>query len=297
MSEFYLNYEYHISSTQLIFAMIGMGATVSPSDFMDVLRFPKGFALGMFSVLVLSPCLALIVGVGFDLEPGLATGLVLVASVPGGTMSNILTYFAKANVPLSISLTAVATTVCLVTTPLILRLFAGTMIGADFQMPGGRINLEIGCFLLLPLAVGIAVGHYADEKRQVLAKVFIRLSLAVIILIVVGAASADRIDAGAYGGKIVAAMACFSLLLYAGGFGLLKVAGLPTGDAIAAAIETGFRNMSLALLIKASLWPIQAGVPDPFADQIFFVALLYGGLAMVFGLIPVFAHRRLAVDI
>ena len=296
MGNLYLQYEYHIASAQLIFAMLGMGVTLRPSAFMEVMRFPKGFALGLSSVLIVSPGLAYAIATAFDFEPGLATGLVLVAAVPGGTMSNILTYFAKANVPLSIALTAVATTGCLDTTPLVLQFFAGNAIGASIEMPGGRIAAEITLFLLLPLGIGMLIGQRFDDRRDEIARLFIRISLGFIALIVIGSGAADRIDPTIYPGSVLGGIALFSFLLFAAGFGLLKLSGLPARDAVAAGIETSYRNISLALLVKASLWPVQAGVPDPFADQIFFVALFYGTVALIASLPGVFIHRRVAVD-
>lgn len=292
MGDLFLAYEYHIASSQLIFAMLGMGMTLRPDAFMEVMRFPKGFALGLISVLLVSPTIAFGIAKFFDFEPGLATGLILVAAVPGGTMSNILTYFAKANVPLSIALTAVATTGCLVTTPLVLQFFAGNAIGGAIEMPGGRIALEIAFFLLLPLGLGMLIGRRFDARRDAIARVFIRISVAFIVLLIVGSSSAERIDPTIYPASVTGGIVLFSLMLFIAGFGLLKLAGLSANDAMAAGIETSYRNISLALLVKASLWPVQAGVPDPFADQVFFVALFYGGIAFVTSLPGVLIHRR-----
>ncbi len=293
MGDFYLQYEYHITSSQLLFAMLGMGVTLRPESFVEVMRFPKGFALGMLSVVVVSPALALAVATLLEFEPGIATGLILVAAVPGGTMSNILTYFARGNVPLSIALTAVATTGCLLTTPIVLQVFAGNVVEGQIQMPGIRIALEIAFFLLIPLAIGMGIGRRYDDRRDEIAKVFIRTSIALIGLIVVGSSVAGRIDPGQQTGIVVAGVVGFSFALFLVGFGLLRAGGLPARDAVAAGIETSFRNISLALLVKASIWPAQAGVEDPFADQVFFVALFYGGVAMMTSLVPLFVHRRL----
>ncbi|MBW2726705.1 MAG: bile acid:sodium symporter, partial [Deltaproteobacteria bacterium] len=227
MAEFYLQYEYHITSAQLIFAMLGMGVTLRPAAFMEILRFPKGFALGLGSVLIISPALALAIATLFDFEPGVATGLILVAAVPGGTMSNILTYFAKANVPLSIALTAVATTGCLLTTPIVLQVFAGGAVEAQIEMPGGRIAAEIALFLLLPLALGMLIGARLNGQREAVARVFIRVSLAMIALIIVGSGAADRIDPGAHGPAVLGGIILFSFLLFFAGFGLLKLTGFP----------------------------------------------------------------------
>ena len=88
----------------------------------------------------------------------------------------------------------------------------------------------------------------------------------------------------------------FCCLLFVAGFGLLKLSGFPDRDAVAAGIETSFRNIALALLVKASLWPVQAGVSDPFADQVFFVVVFFGGIAMLVALVPMVLHRRIAED-
>ena len=295
MDALYLQYEYHITSAQLLFAMLGMGVTLRPEAFMEVMRFPKGIALGLLSVIVVSPALALGIATGLALEPGIATGLILVAAVPGGTMSNILSYFAKANVPLSIALTAVATSACLVTTPFVLRICAGNVIESEISLPGTRIALEIAAFLLIPLAVGMLIGRRYDARRDKIARTFIRISVAMIALIVIGGASAERIDPGVQTSIVMFGILGFSIALFVGGFGLLRAAGLPARDAVAAGIETSYRNISLALLVKASIWPARAGVEDRFADQVFFVVLFYGGVAIAVSLIPLWIHRRTAI--
>ena len=139
-------------------------------------------------------------------------------------------------------------------------------------------------------------GELALLQRDAIARVFIRISLAIIVLIVVGSGSADRIDPGEHAPKVLVGIMLFSWALFAAGFGLLKLSGFPARDAVASGIETSYRNISLALLVKASMWPVQAGVPDPFADQVFFVILFYGGIAMVTALPPLFIHRRIAAE-
>ena len=143
MGNLYLQYEFYFASAQLVLAMLGMGATLRGRDFMEVVRSPKGFGLGLFAVLVAGPLLALGVGRLFGLEPGLATGLVLVAAVPGGTLSNLLTYFAHGNVALSVSLTATATVGCLASTPVVLRLFATGLEDGAFVMPVAKVASDI----------------------------------------------------------------------------------------------------------------------------------------------------------
>ncbi len=294
MFEAYPRYEYHLASTQLVLAMLGMGFTLRPSDFAEVLRHPKGFIVGLLAVLVAGPCVALAVAKGFGLEAGIATGLVLVAAVPGGTLSNLLTYFAHGNVALSIALTGTATLGCLLTTPLVLRLAAGPFIEGEVVMPVGRIALEIVALLLLPLVVGMTVGSRSAQRRERLSRLFIRASLAVVIAMVIGAAGAGRVSAGEYGAAALLAMLGFAVTLAGLGFAASWLVRLPRRDGVAIGIEACYRNTSLAILIKASVFPAVPGVADPFADQIFFVALLYAGFALLVSLPPLLIHRRMA---
>ncbi len=292
MFEFYLLNEYYFASAQLIFAMLGMGATLRFADFVEVLKFPRGFILGLTCVLLLSPLVALTVSRLFSLEPGITTGLILVAAVPGGTMSNILTYFARGNVPLSISLTGTATVGCLVSTPLVLRLFAPLQQEGELAMPVTRISLEIVFFLLIPLFAGMVAGTRLEGLREKFAQLCIRASLAVIFVMVVGSAGAGRVDAGAHGPLVILALFVYGFTLLVLSLGAARLLGLASPDTVAIGIEAAYRNISLALLVKASLFPAIPGVPDPFADQVFFVALLYGGFAMLIVLPPLFLHRR-----
>jgi BASS family bile acid:Na+ symporter len=292
VGDFYLQHEYSIASAQLVLAMLGMGATLAPQDFANVARMPRGFVLGLVCVLVVGPVLAVAVGRVFTLEPGITTGLVLIAAVPGGVMSNVLTYFARGNVALSIAMTGTAAFVCLVTTPLVLELF-GSSTGSDVDMPAGRIAMEITILLLLPLLAGMTAGGRFPSHRARIAKYAIRASMALVVLMAAGAIAADRIEAGAYGSRTLVAMLCFSVLLFIVAWTASRLARLPDRDAVAIGIEAAFRNTSLAVLIKASVFPALPGTADPFADQVLFVALLYGGIAMLVVLGPLFRHRRL----
>jgi len=291
VAEFYLHYEYQVASMQLVLAMLGMGSTLRPQDFGTVLRVPAGFVLGLLCVLLVGPTLALLVGKLFNLEPGITTGLVLVAAVPGGVMSNVLTYFALGNVALSIALTGAAAFICLISTPLVLQTF-GASASSSIEMPTGRIAMEIGILLLLPLLIGMATGGRFPARRDLFSKVMIRGSVALIFVMIAGAIAADRIAVGAHGIRTPFAILFFCVSLFAVSWGGSRLMRLPEADAIAIGIEAAFRNTSLAILIKASVFPAVPGVPDPFADQVLFVAFLYGGVAFWVVLPPLLRHRR-----
>lgn len=296
MAAWFLHYEYALASAQLVLAMLGMGATLRPKDFADVLWFPRGALAGLGLQLVALPLLALALGRAFGLAPGLATGLILVAAVPGGAFSNVLTWLARGHVPLSITLTAVTTAAALVTTPLLLRLLAGDHLPRAFAMPAGAIAREIALSLLAPLAAGMLIGQRLPAWRDAIARWAIRASLVVVAVIAAGGVAAERIDPARHGAPVFGVLLAFATLAFAAGFALCGVLGCDSRQRMAVAIEGAFRNTNLALLLKASLFPATPGTPDPLGDAVFFAILLYAALSLPVVLPPVFWHRWATAD-
>jgi BASS family bile acid:Na+ symporter len=290
--ESYPLYEHQLASAQLAFAMLGMGALLSPRDFVSVVTAPRGLLVGLGVQLLVFPLLASVLGRVLPLTPGIAVGLVLVAAVPGGTMSNVATYFARGSIALSIALTAITTVGSLVMTPLILRIFVGAHLPPDFEMPTGRIAYEIGVTLLVPLGLGMLIGTRIPDRREGFSRWSIRASLAVIGLMVIGAGGSGRLDPESYGA--VAPLAIF--LLAAIGqllsLGICVLSRVTAQERVAIGIEATIRNTNLGILIKASLFPAVIGVIDPIGDGMFFVALLYGGMAIVVALPLILVSRR-----
>lgn len=294
MGHFYLQYEYPLAAAQLCLAMLGMGATMRPTDFVEIARAPRGLLLGLFVQVAGVPVIALAVGRLLGVVPGIAVGLILVAAVPGGAMSNVATYLARGNPALSIALTTVSTLGCLLTTPLVLEIFASTHLPRGFEMPVARIAFDIFFCLLAPLVVGMAIGNRLARIRMGFATWCIRGSLFVILLIVVGSVSAGRVDAVAYGPIGLLAIVLFAVASQQAALLASRLARLRERDRVAIGIEVTIRNTNLALLVKASILPALPGVADPIADGAFFVALLYGGVALLVALPPILLQRRRA---
>lgn len=293
MFDLYLSYEYYFAAAQLALAMLGMGATLRPADFADVFREGRSLLLGFAIQLVLVPVIAYLVALTLPVEPGIAVGLALVAAVPGGTMSNVITYLAWGNTALSISLTSAATLGCLVTTPIVLRALAASHLPVDFEMPAAQVAFDIGVCLLVPLAAGMVVGARLPQIRKRFSNTCIVGSLIVILLMIIGSTGAGRIDPMAYGWVGPVAILGFAFLAQGAAIGLSRLARLSGPDRLAIGIEVTIRNTNLALLIKASLFPVTAGVADPVADGAFFVALLYGGFALPVAIPACVSNRRL----
>ncbi len=141
--------------------MLGMGLTLRFSDFAAVARDPKNVALGVAAQFLIMPTAGWIIARMFQLETGLAIGLILVACCPGGTASNVICYLAKANVPLSVLLTMCSTVVAIFATPLLTRWLAGAWLPVD----AAALFKSMLVVVLLPLVCGVTANTLMEKMK------------------------------------------------------------------------------------------------------------------------------------
>ncbi len=284
-------FEYYLSAALLVTAMLGMGATLTPQEFAGVVRRPHGVAAVLLGQLLVTPLLAVAIAFLLELPQGVALGLLLIAALPGGLFSNLLTFLGNGNVALSITATAVSTFLCLVTTSVILRIFGGTHFAEGLEMPVGRVLYEIACFLLLPLLAGMLFRRRWPEHAPQFSKVFVRLSTAFLAAFVVGALSSGRLSVATYGWQTPVALFLLGAASLWVGVVASLLFNLSADDRFTVSIETLVRNGNLGLLLKASLFPAVAGSADPIGDGVLYVVLFYAGLSLVIGLYEVCMKR------
>ncbi|MCI5045515.1 MAG: bile acid:sodium symporter [Aquisalinus sp.] len=292
MGDFYLAYEYWFAAVQLALAMLGMGATLTIEDFRKILDQPRSLVIGTGTQVVLVPVVAFLFIALSRAEPGVLAGLALLAAIPGGTVSNIFTYLARGSSSLSISITGLTTVASLITTPLILGLLIRDYMPDTFVMPAGRIAFEIMLFLLLPLLAGMFTLRQFPDLAPTLSKWCIRGSLFIILLIVIGASAAGRLDMDAFGSINALLVVLFTLVLVSVSTAVPHFAKCPRGDLTAIQIEVAIRNTNLGLLINASLFPTRPGEVNLLGDMVLFTLLLYGGLQLLVGAGLIWFHRR-----
>lgn len=296
MGEFYLKYEFWLAFSQLFLAMLGMGATLQISDFVAVSKAPKAMLSGLGIQIFLVPLSAFLILMSLDIHPGVAIGLVIIAAIPGGTTSNIYTFFARGHVALSIAITAITTVACLVTVPVVLRLLISDYVPPDFSLPVGKIAGETLSAILIPLVLGMIIFKKLPNHTEQISKWAIRLSLMIIVLMIIGATTSGRIDWAAFGAENATVLAGFTLLLMWLGLFVPRILGLDRADIVAIDMEVSVRNVNLAVLIIASLFP--ASNPDvaELGSMALFTALAYAGLMMIPALILIIGNRSLSKD-
>ncbi len=234
------------------FVMFGVALDMKVADFKAALSSPKPTLLGVGAQLVLMPALTLLLALLLAPPPSVALGMILVAACPGGKFSYFLTYLAKGNTALSVSMTALATVVSVVTTPLSLSFWGGLHPGARSALraisvdPAGMYATVF--FLLgLPLLTGAFINHRFPGAAARLRKPMKTLSMGVFVLFVLGAFAANfghfRRFAGVVGGLVL----LHNALGFACGYLAAAAGRLPERERRAVALEVGICNPALAL--------------------------------------------------
>jgi BASS family bile acid:Na+ symporter len=294
MVELYLQYEYWVAVVQLVLAMLGMGAGLQVADFHKVVQQPKAVSLGLMMQLIMVPLIAF----GFisytNLSSGMVIGIAIIAAIPGGATSNIFTFLAKGNIPLSISITALTSFACLVTTPAILNFLIADFMPNNFSMPTMRVAIEIGLCLLVPLLVGMSFLRRYPKYAPQFSTFCVRGSLLGIVVIVLGSLGAGRINFVTASAMDLAWLCLFILSLTIAGIFITKTFGLSKAENTAIEMEVVVRNINLGLLIKISLFPLIAGQTNPLADTVLLSLLLYGGWQLIMGFIFITWRRKQA---
>lgn len=190
--------------------MLGMGLTLEVKDFAEVLRRPARVFLGVALQYTVMPLLGWGLGYVFDLPTPFAVGLVLVASCPGGTASNVITFLARADVALSVAMTAVSTFLAVVMTPLLTTFLVGNRVAVD------TVGLFLSAFqvVILPVTAGLFLHRYVPRLTARLIPWAPLVAVVVITLIVGSIMGSGRQTLLESGARVVAAV--FSL--HAGGF-------------------------------------------------------------------------------
>lgn len=292
MGAFYIEYEYWFAVFQLVLAMLGMGATLTFRDFREVLLEPKAVTSGSAVQLLMVPLIAFLFIQAFGIAGGVAIGIALIAAIPGGTTSNIFTYFARGNVALSVTVTALTTIACLITTPLILELLIAQYMPDTFVMPRGEIMMEIALTLLLPLAIGMVYLRFLPGSAATFSKWCVRGTLFGLLLIVIGSSMSGRLDIDMFGMTNIMLILLLILTLAISSWLVCRVLGLSSVDSTAIDMEVVVRNVNLGLMLKASLFPAIIGKPDSIGDMVLFSLLAYGVMQMLIAVGLISWNRR-----
>ncbi|MBQ1159375.1 bile acid:sodium symporter family protein [Streptomyces sp. A73] len=237
--------------------MFCMGLTMTVPDFRGIVRRPWAVALGLAAQYLVMPSLGWLIAQALDLSPQLAAGVILVGCSPGGTASNVVTYLARGDVALSVSVTSVSTLVAPLLTPPLTLFLAGEFLPVDTGSMFGDILKTVLLPVLGGLLVRLVAGRHVERALPVLPWLS-AVTIAAIVTIVV-AGSADTIKSAA--ALVFLAVALHNGLGLAIGYtvGRLTRLGEPAGRAMA--FEVGMQNSGLAASLATAHFSPLAALP------------------------------------
>ena len=221
--------------------MFGMGITLSFDDFRAVLKVPRAVIAGVGAQFTVMPLLGFFLAQMFALETGLAVGLILVSCCPGGTASNVVTYLARANLPLSVLMTMFSTLSAIIMTPLLTGWLAGKYVDIDRW----NLFLNMVAVVLLPVIAGVLLNRFLPRAVRHVTPWSPLLSVVIIVLIVGGIIGNARGAIIEHAGSLLVVV----FLLHAGGFGigygLAALFRFKTAFQRTLSIEVGMQNSGL----------------------------------------------------
>lgn len=222
--------------------MFGMGTTMSVQDFLGVLKMPKAVIVGLICQFTIMPFLGFGLAKLFNFPPEIAAGVILIGCSPSGLASNVMSYIANANVPLSVTLTAIATLAAPFITPFLMEQLAGQYIPIDFW----KMMLDIAKMVLLPIGGGLLFNYFFHGKAKWLDQAMPIISMIGIATIVTVITANGRDGLLQIGFSLILAAIMHNLFGYLLGYLSAKLSGLNQRDCRTIAIEVGMQNAGLA---------------------------------------------------
>lgn len=257
--------------------MFGVALDIKWQHFIDIVRSPKAVIAGALSQFILLPAVTFLLILAVNPTPTVALGMILVASCPGGNISNFMSSLAKGNTALSVSLTAVSTSAALIMTPLNFTLWGQLYLSYTAASDAYLVPIEIELMqvvqtvvllLGLPVLAGLLFNEYLPKITQKITQPFRKISILIFITYVVVLLSANFDHFIRHIHLIFLIVLIHNALALGTGFSVASAFGLSRTDRRSVTIETGIQNSGLALVLI-------------FNPKIFPPELQLGGMAFI----------------
>jgi len=245
-----------IAPIALALIMLGLGLGLTTQDFTRVLKNPKDFIIGLICQLILLPIIAYILILIFKSPIEIALGVMIIAAAPGGVTSNVMTKFAKGDVALSISLTAVISLISIISVPFIVLKSAGLLgvsnISQQITLTG--VALKMAGVVAVPVIIGMIIRKFAD--KFITSKLNIIEKITGILFLIVFAAiwieERNNILSYLVQAGIIVLTLNIVMMLVAYYVAQALTSGTPQRKCIT--IECGLQNGTLAIFVATSIF-------------------------------------------
>ena len=240
----------------LAFIMFSLGLGLTGADFTRVAKQPKDFFIGLICQIILLPIIAFILVKLWPISPELALGVMIIAAAPGGVTSNILTSFAKGDVALSISLTAIISLLSVITVPFIVITSLGLLglenISKDFSL----ISMAISMFLIVvvPTFLGMILRKFLIDITIKLEPISKKISLVLFIIVLLGAILGEKDNILSYFADAGLVTLILNIIMMILAFFVAQLLGTGIEQKKCISIECGLQNGTLAIFVGSTLF-------------------------------------------
>ena len=240
----------------LAFIMFVLGLGLTGTDFLRVIKQPRDFFVGAFSQIIILPIIAFIIVKIWPIAPELAIGVMIIAAAPGGVTSNLLTSFAKGDVALSISLTAIISLLCVITIPFIVltsvELLGGTNITQDISLLS--ISRDMFLIVTVPVILGMMLRKFSSSIALKLEPISKKVSIILFVLVLLGAILAERENVISYFAQAGFITLILNVVMMVVAYYVAKFLASGTKQKKCITIECGLQNGTLAIFVATSIF-------------------------------------------
>ena len=231
----------------LAFIMFSLGLGLSLNDFTRVFFKPRDFLIGLFFQIIVLPIVAIIIVLFWPLTPELAIGVMILAAAPGGVTSNVLTSYAKGNIALSISLTAINSILCVITVPIILVISLSILGYGSLNEGQSLFSVAIQMFLIV--TVPVILGVLLSSLLASFEKISKNISIVLFALVLLGAIISQRENVVSYFAQAGLVMLILNIIMMIIVYYLSKVFKANKATFRCWLMEVGLQNGTLAIVV------------------------------------------------
>jgi len=240
----------------LAFIMFALGLGLTGADFLRVAKQPRDFFVGTFSQIILLPIIAFILVKLFSVSPELAIGVMIIAAAPGGVTSNILTSFARGDVALSISLTAIISLLSVITVPFIILTSLTLIEDSSLDLNISLTNMAISMFLIVtvPVIIGMIFRKFASNASMKFEPIAKKVSAVLFVIVLLGAILAEKNNIISYFAQAGLITLTLNVVMMIVAYYVAQLLASGTKQKKCITIECGLQNGTLAIFVATSIF-------------------------------------------
>ena len=240
----------------LAFIMFVLGLGLTGTNFLKVIKQPRDFFVGALSQVILLPVIAFILVKIWPIAPELAIGVMIIAAAPGGVTSNLLTAFAKGDVALSISLTAIISLFSVITIPFIVLTSVELLGGSNITQDISLFSMSRDMFLIVtvPVILGMLLRKFSSGVALKLEPIAKKVSIALFVLVLLGAIAAERENVISYFAQAGPITLILNVVMMIVAYYVAHFLASGTKQKKCITIECGLQNGTLAIFVATSIF-------------------------------------------